>query len=359
MTAPGLEARFVLQRPGFTLDAAFEAPSAGVTALFGPSGCGKTTVFRCVAGLERAGEGFLEVGGEVWQNEAAGVFRPPHRRSVGYVFQEAALFPHRNVAGNLAYGFRRADSPRRLEWEEVIQLLGLARLLDRRPVGLSGGERQRVAIARALLANPGLLLMDEPLSALDREAKAEILPYLERLRDRLALPVLYITHDMGEVARLADRLVLLEEGTVQDTGPLAEMATRLDLPLARGETAEAVVAARVAGHDDDYALTTLEFPGGRLNVARLPHAPGDPVRVRIRARDVSLSRGEPGETSILNVIRARVGGLREDGPEGVMVRLEAGEAVLLARITRRSRDALALQAGAEVFAQIKSAALAG
>ncbi|KPV39671.1 molybdenum ABC transporter ATP-binding protein [Thiohalorhabdus denitrificans] len=358
MTEAALKARFALDRPDFHLEAAFEAPPGGVTALFGPSGSGKTTLLRCVAGLERAPEGYLEVGGTVWQDEDAGLFRPPHRRGVGYVFQEAALLPHRTVTGNLAYGYRRARGPRRLAWGEVIDLLGLEPLLERRPAGLSGGERQRVAIGRALLAGPNLLLLDEPLSALDRAAKAEILPYLERLRDRLALPVLLVSHAVDEVARLADHLVLLEAGHVQGTGPLAEMATRLDLPLAHGEPAEAVVEARVAGHEPGYGLTSLSFPGGRLSVPALDRPPDAPVRVRIRARDVSLTRQPPRETSILNVLTARVADMREEGAEGVMVRLEAGGAPLLARITRKSRDALGLEPGMEVFAQIKGIALA-
>ncbi|MFP4616265.1 MAG: molybdenum ABC transporter ATP-binding protein [Thiohalorhabdus sp.] len=358
MSGAGLRARFALERPGFRLEAAFEAPPRGVTALFGPSGSGKTTALRCVAGLERAPEGYLEVGGAVWQDEKAGVFRPPHRRGVGYVFQEAALLPHRTVAGNLAYGYRRARGPRRLDWAEVVELLGLEPLLERRPAGLSGGERQRVAIGRALLANPVLLLLDEPLSALDRAAKAEILPYLERLRDRLAIPVLLVSHAMDEVARLADHLVLLEGGRVQGAAPLAEMATRLDLPMAHGESAEAVVEARVAGHEPEYGLTVLHFPGGRLTVPALDRPPEAPVRVRIRARDVSLTRHPPRETSILNVLTARVADMQEEGTEGVMVRLKAGGVPLLARITRKSRDSLALEPGMEIHAQIKGIALA-
>jgi molybdate transport system ATP-binding protein len=355
MAAPFLRARFRLRRSGFTLDAAFEAPGSGITALFGPSGSGKTTVLRCLAGLERA-EGELTVAGEAWQSGDR--FLAPHRRAVGYVFQEANLFPHRSVAGNLRYGRDRSgrSGP---GWDEVVALLGLAPLLDRRPHQLSGGQRQRVALGRALLAGPRLLLLDEPLAALDRASRAEILPYLERLRDELGLPAVYVSHSLEEVSRLADRLVLLHDGAVLGSGPLAELATRLDLPLARAEDAEAVIAAQVAGHDDSYGLTYLTFAGGRLAVPRRDLVPGTAVRVGVHARDISLTLDPPGRTSILNVVAATVTELAADGEAGVLVRLDAGGVPLLARITRKSRDQLGLEPGAAVYAQVKSLALAG
>jgi len=352
---PFLRARFRLQRPGFTLDAAFEAPARGVTALFGPSGSGKTTILRCLAGLEHAA-GELRVDGAAWQDGER--FLPPHRRPLGYVFQEGNLFPHRSVAGNLRYGQRRARRPALAE-TEVVELLGLGPLLKRRPHALSGGQRQRVALGRALLAGPRLLLLDEPLSALDRTSRREILPYLERLRDELGLPAVYVSHDLDEVARLADRLVLLGDGTVRGAGTLADMASRLDLPLARAEDAEAVLTATVAGQDPDYGLTYLDFPGGRLSVPRRDLAKGATVRVGIHARDVSLARDRPQRTSILNVFPATVTGLEADGEAGMVARLEAGGIPLLARITRKSRDQLGLEPGTAVYAQVKTVALAG
>ena len=355
MAAPFLKARFRLERRDFLLDAAFEVPGSGITALFGPSGSGKTTVLRCIAGLERA-EGALTVGGDTWQD--TGRFLAPHRRAVGYVFQEASLFPHRTVAGNLRYGRDRARGGR-LEISEVVALLGLEPLLAHRPHQLSGGQRQRVALGRALLAGPRLLLLDEPLSALDRASRAEILPYLERLRDELGLPAVHVSHSLEEVGRLADHLVLLEAGRVRGAGPLPEMATRLDLPIARTEEAEAVVQAEVTGHDPHYGLTYLRFGGGVLTVPRDDLAPGARVRVGLHARDISLALDRPERTSILNVLAATVTELGEDGPTGVLVRLEAGGVPLLARITRKSRDQLGLEPGTAVYAQIKSVALAG
>ncbi|MEF8794123.1 molybdenum ABC transporter ATP-binding protein [Thiohalorhabdus sp.] len=359
MDDPFLDARFRITRPGFTLDAAFDAPGAGITALFGPSGSGKTTLLRCIAGLEREAEGTLEVAGELWQDSRTSRFLASHRRPIGYVFQEANLFPHRSVAGNLRYGAQRVQAsgagPGR---DEVVALLGLGPFMDRRPHQLSGGQRQRVALGRALLTAPRLLLLDEPLAALDRASRAGILPYLERLRDELAIPALYVSHNMAEVTRLADRLVLLEEGAVVGSGPLAEMATRLDLPLARDAEAEAVVEAVVVDHDPAYGLTYLAFPGGRLAVADRDLAACSRIRVGVHARDVSLALDPPGRTSILNVIPATVTGLEPGDAGGVVVRLDASGTPLLARITAKSRDLLGLEPGTAVYAQIKSVALA-
>ena len=354
-----LSARLHMALDRFVLDAELQA-EAGVTALFGPSGSGKTTLLRCLAGLEGGAEGFLEVAGERWQDSERGMFVPPHRRAVGYVFQHTALLPHRRVRANLRYGYDRVPAAdRRVGFDATVALLGLGPLLDRRPARLSGGERQRVAIGRALLASPRLLLLDEPLASLDRAGKADILPFLDRLRRELAVPMVYVTHTTEEVVRLADELVLLESGRVQAAGPLGELATRLDLPLARAEDAEAVVAAQVAEHDDAYGLTYLTFVGGRLAVPRRELAPGTPVRVGVHARDVSLTLDPPERTSILNVVPATVTELAADGEAGVLVRLEAGGVPLLARITRKSRDQLGLAPNTAVYAQVKSVALAG
>ena len=356
-----IEARFRLALGTFTLEADLMAPGRGVTALFGPSGSGKTTLLRCVAGLERAA-GRLSVNGERWQDDTRGLFLPTHRRALGYVFQEASLFPHLSVRRNLEYGWRRLSTDeRRVAFDEAVALLGVAPLLDRDPPGLSGGERQRVAIARALLASPRLLLMDEPLSALDRSSRADILPFLERLHDELAVPVLYVSHALDEVVRLADHLVLLEAGRVRASGPLAEVLARGDLPRAPGEEPESVVEAVVVGHDREFHLTHVAFPGGRISLPRQDRPVGTGVRVRIQARDVSLAMSRAEDTSILNILPARVLAMEEAGPAQLLVQLGLGDpprARLLARITRKSGATLGLKPGVAVYAQVKSVALA-
>jgi molybdate transport system ATP-binding protein len=348
-------------------------PSQGVTALFGPSGCGKTTVLRALAGLERAA-GQVVVDGQVWQDDAQHRFMPAHRRPLGYVIQEAALFPHLSVRANLDFGRRRSAEARTdghaFDIERLVGLLDIGALMDRRPGTLSGGERQRVAIARALATAPRLLLMDEPLAALDAGRKAEILPYLERLHRTLALPIVYVTHALDEAARLADHLVLLEAGRVRAAGPLTDLLARPDLPLARQDEAGVVLAARVDAHDARYALTRITVGGASLWVGQADVAPGEPVRARVLARDVSVSRQPPQETSVLNVLPVELDSLQHDtGTTLLRLRLlrdalpvpaatpAAAPTWLLARITRRSADALALRPGDRLFAQVKGVAL--
>ncbi|WP_456406082.1 molybdenum ABC transporter ATP-binding protein, partial [Thiolapillus sp.] len=260
-----IEVGLKLQQEDFSLDVDLSIPAGGISALFGPSGCGKTTLLRAIAGLERQARGTLRVNGMRWQDQ--GFFLPPHKRSLGYVFQEASLFPHLNVQHNLEYGLKRvANGERKVSLDSAIELLGIGQLLDRKPHQLSGGERQRVAIARALAVSPSLLLMDEPLAALDMVRKQEILPYLESLHSRLEIPVIYVSHSPDEVARLADHLILMADGTISASGPIADMLTRVDLPLAQGNDAEALIEATVAKHDPAYELTYLDFPGGRFTV---------------------------------------------------------------------------------------------
>jgi molybdate transport system ATP-binding protein len=295
-----------------------------------------------------------------WQDDSKGILVATHRRGVGLVFQEACLFPHLTVRGNLDYARRRSRTPPTDgETRSVIDLFDIGPLFDRRATDLSGGERQRVAIARALIAGPRVLLMDEPLASLDVARKAEILPYLERLRDLSAIPILYVSHSLEEVSRLANHLVLFDRGAVIASGPLAETLARLDLPTARLDDASAVIDAHVAFHDELDQLTGLDFHGGRLWVARVDRPSGARVRARVLARDVSLTRERPGPSSILNVLDARVDELQDDGPGRVNVRLSVGggSVPLLARITRRSRDALALEPGISVYASVKSVAL--
>ena len=359
----GIAARFRGALGAFRLDVAFTAPGRGVTALFGPSGCGKTTVLRAAAGLHRFADGALTVEGAVWQDARA--FLPPHRRPVGYVFQEASLFPHLRVRDNLDYGRRRAlkaGAREEIRFDDVVELLGLAPLLARAPGRLSGGERQRVALGRALLSQPRLLLMDEPLSALDRFAREEILPYFERLRARLGVPTLYVTHDFAEVERLADTVVLLEAGRVVASGPLAEVQTRADLPLARLPEAAVTLEAEVTGRDAAYDLTTFAVVGARLFAPGDFGAPGTRVRLRIVASDVALALEAPRATSILNVAPARILELVPQGAAMVTLVLGLGPegtgARILARISRRSADELGVSPGLPVFAQIKGVALA-
>jgi molybdate transport system ATP-binding protein len=348
----------------FSLDADFTAPAKGVTALFGPSGCGKTTVIRCIAGLQRLADGLCVIGGDVWQDRD-GAFLPTHKRPLGYVFQEASLFAHLSVRRNLMFGAPRGDGDSgrgRIAFDEVVELLGVTALLDRAPGKLSGGERQRVAIGRALLSQPKLLLMDEPLSALDRTTKDEILPFLERLRDRLSLPIVYITHSIAEVERLADQIVLMDKGRVIGAGPLDEMQSDPALPLAVARDAAVTLDGVIEAHDGRYGLLTLRVRGGSLIVPAQPAATGEHRRIRVIAGDVSLAREKPGLSSILNVLPARIVSARlVDADEIVAVLAlggDGGGARLLSRLTRKSWELLGLAEGMSVHAQVKAVALA-
>jgi molybdate transport system ATP-binding protein len=350
-----------LPRGAFALDVALSLPSGGVSALFGPSGCGKTTLLRCLAGLERAPGGRVVVDGEVWQDDAAGVFVPTHRRAVGVVFQEASLFEHLDVRANVEFGWRRLPPlQRRVSVDEAVAWTGIEPLLRRMPAGLSGGERQRVAIARALAVSPRLLLMDEPLAALDAARKAEILPAVERLNALSGITIVYVSHAIAEVARLADHVVLMEAGHAVAAGPVAELLSRLDLPLPPGEDAGVVLQGVVGAVDAPWQLARLDVPGAAF-WTRDPALPvGQRIRLRVLARDVSLSLVEQPSSSIVNQIPAQVDAIADDThPSQVLVRLSTrdGASVLLARVTRRSAQALALAPGMAVWAMVKSVAL--
>ena len=298
------------------------------------------------------------MNGEVWQDDKQNL--PTHKRQLGYVFQEASLFPHLSVRTNLEYGLKRTPiAERKVKLELVVEWLGLAHLIDRSdPASLSGGERQRVAMGRALLTSPRILLMDEPLSALDTKSKHEILPYLEKLHRELEIPVFYVSHSLDEVARLADHLVAMENGRVIANGPLREILTRLDLPLANFDDAGAVIEAEVGQQDPTYNLTQLNFSGGRLWVGQMEHQFGDSVRVRVLARDVSIATQLPQGSSITNILPACIAEIRCESSDKVNVLLNIGESqVLLSRITHRSLDLLHLTVGMEVFAQVKTVAL--
>ncbi len=349
------------QLADFTLDLDLTLPARGVSAIVGPSGSGKTTLLRCVAGLEKADQALIEINGNCWQDSQRGLWLPPHKRALGYVFQEASLFDHLSVHGNLDYGRRRSAEPASdKQAAQIIELLGIGHLLQRSTTGLSGGERQRVGIARALLTNPRLLLLDEPLTALDPQRKADILPYLERLHAELDIPLLYVSHSPDEVARLADHLVLLENGTLRASGPLQTLLPRLDLPMAHSDDARSVLHGQVSACDDHYQLLELTLAGSVLKL-RVPHAAlplGQQVRVAVQARDVSLALEKPQHSSVLNQLPARIEAIEPGNhPAQTLVRLALGDNALLARVTRYSADQLQLQPGLNVWVQIKAVAL--
>jgi len=351
-----IEARFQIDRGEFKLDVDLNIPSQGVSSLLGPSGCGKTTLLRAIAGLESSAKGFLKVDDVIWQNDKH--FIPPHQRSLGYVFQEASLFSHLSVRGNLEYGLKRVPkAENKISMDKAIELLAISHLLERKTDQLSGGERQRVAIARALAASPKILLLDEPLAALDLAHKQDIMPYLESLHNELDIPVIYVSHSPDEVARLANHLILLEAGSVKATGAIGDMLTQLDLPLAHGADAEALIEAVVTEHDDEYDLTYMDFAGGRFTVARKELPVGQAVRVRVAARDVSLTLEHQSGTSILNIFPATIDEITSEGNTQVTVRLLVEGVPLLSRITRKSAALLDLRPGKSVYAQAKSVAL--
>ncbi|MGR3573069.1 molybdenum ABC transporter ATP-binding protein [Brevirhabdus sp.] len=352
--------------PGFALDVDFTAPP-GVTALFGRSGSGKSTVVNAVAGLLRPQAGRIALDGRVLCHIGPGadrpVWQPPHRRHLGYVFQEGRLFPHLTVRQNLRYGRwfaarREAARPDRAEFAHVVEMLGIGALLERRPLALSGGEKQRVAIGRALLCRPGLLLMDEPLAALDEARKAEILPYLERLRDDTVVPILFVSHAMSEVARLATTVVVMDAGRVLRAGAATEiLSDPAAVPLLGVREAGSLLTGRLLTHHDD-GLTEVQISAGRLLLPHLPGAPGTRMRIRIEAQDVILSRTRPEGLSALNILPATVSALHVGQGPGVTVQLRAGEDLILARVTRRSATALGLQPGMSCFGVIKSVSVA-
>ncbi len=355
-----IEATLRLQRTGFALEVALALPERGVSALFGPSGCGKTTVLRALAGLDRAA-GRVALGDEVWQDDARGIFVATHRRAIGYVIQEAALFPHLDVRRNLDYGRRRVASPAdRIAIEPIVELLGIGHLMARRTDTLSGGARQRVAIARALASSPRLLLLDEPLAALDAARKAEVLPYLDRLHAQLQIPVVYVSHAVDEVARLAHHLVLIDAGRVVAAGALADVMARLDLPTARGDGAGVVLDGVVAERDATWQLARIEVGAGDFSVWARDHGLplGHALRVRLLARDVSVARAPQTGTSIGNQLAGTIEVIADDEhPALALVRLRVGSSPVVARLTRRSAHALALAPGMAAWAQVKTVAV--
>jgi len=356
-----------LQRPAFALQVQLRLPTQGVTVLWGASGCGKTTLLRCLAGLEHA-DGHVHLQGIALQDDARGIFMPAWQRRVGLVFQEASLFGHLDVRGNLNYGLRRlpaqAQGTARLALDRAIEVLGIGGLLHRRTGTLSGGERQRVAIARALAMQPRLLLLDEPLAALDAARKREVLPWLNALRQHLQLPVVYVTHAPDEVAHLADTLVVLEQGRVRASGPVQAVLASVDVPVHLGDDVGALVTGTVCGGDAQWGLTRLSLPGldaesgAALWVQGLSEAQASPVRLRILARDVSVTLTRAQDTSIQNHLPCTIEQIAASAdPQQALLRLQAGDTRLLARLTTRAVHQLQLQPGQSVWAQIKAVSL--
>ncbi|MEE4143556.1 MAG: molybdenum ABC transporter ATP-binding protein [Halieaceae bacterium] len=342
---------------GFRLQLDCELPDTGITAIYGPSGSGKSTLLDCIAGLRRpAAGGLVRFRGEQWL--APGTFVPPWQRGVAYVFQDGRLFPHLNVQRNLDYAAARRDVSRDgATMEQVVHWLELGGLLGQTPATLSAGQKQRVAIGRALLSSPQLLLLDEPLANLDHSASQQCLAYLQRLARELGVPMLYVSHDIEEVSQLADHLVLLEQGGLVDQGPLLDLCGRLDTRLCREEQAAAIVLGSIREHDPEYGLTELVVEGQTLLIASGETTAGAPRRLRIPARDVSVCRHKPEDSSILNILPVTLTQMEADDSARVLLRLALGSQYLLARITRKSANRLDLQVGDRLFAQIKSAAL--
>jgi molybdate transport system ATP-binding protein len=351
-------AQLQLNYGAFQLNVDLQLPNSGVTVLFGHSGSGKTTLLRCIAGLQHAPNGFLQINDEVWQDSKQKIFLPTHKRNLGYVFQEANLFPHLTVLDNLCYGLKRmGQKTDTVHFLQVMDLLGIAHLMQRLPDQLSGGERQRVAIARALVLNPQILLMDEPLASLDEKRKQEILPFLTRLHQQLKIPVLYVTHSLQEVAQLADYLVLLANGKVQAAGLLADTLSRLDLPQAQDKQASSVWPVKIVEHESEYHLTRVVFAGGELFLPALEAELGTELRVQIYARDVSITLEIATATSILNILPATITDMIDDQNGHRIVRLQVSNQALLAHITCKSAQMLNLQAGMAVYVQIKGTSI--
>ena len=350
-----IECKIKIQLESFMLDANFSIPDRGITVVFGPSGSGKTTLLRAIAGLEKSDKGFLKIGDSVWQKGED--FLATHKRQIGYVFQDAALFDHLDVKGNLNFVVKRAIGLKEDFIESIHNLLEIKTLLNRKTTQLSGGEKQRVAIARALLTNPKILLLDEPLSALDLKRKNEILPYLDSIHNDLEIPILYVTHSQDEMSRLADHLLLIEDGNIVGSGPVNDMLTRFDMPLSHGGDAVSIIEAEVLKRDSEFNLMHLDFLGGQFIVPDNSFPVQTKVRIRVVARDVSLTKSKQVDTSILNIFPAMVQEIVNEGEAQVMVRLQIKETILLACITRKSSYKLRLEKGSEVFVQVKSVAI--
>ncbi len=357
-----IKARFEVVFEGFSLNVALDLPAKGVTTLFGPSGSGKSTLLRCISGLERSPSGYLKVEKEVWQDESHHIFLPPHQRSLGYVFQEPRLFSHLNVQKNLEYGYKRTpQNERRIEWQQIIDMLDIGHLLQRKPHKLSGGEQQRVSIGRALLASPKLLLMDEPLASLDIARKQEVLPFIRKLHDELDIPVIYVSHSLDEVLQITDTMVLLRSGRPVAIGSITELCSELELSQYLGDMSGSVIETTIEAHEEEFGLTRLSFQGGEIFIPKQSIPEGQQQRVHILARNVGISLQKPQETtSFLNILKATVVdvAVSDINSHAVQIKLDVG-VPLLASISRKSLHVLELKVGQSCYAMIKTVSLAG
>ncbi|MFW7380863.1 MAG: molybdenum ABC transporter ATP-binding protein [Oligoflexus sp.] len=347
------------QVPGFAFNCTFQFPFQGVTAVFGRSGSGKTSFLRCLAGLEQGASGQVFVGDDCWQDDRENIFLPPHKRPLAYVFQEPSLFHHLSIRQNLEYGWRRLKPEQRYVcWEQVIETLNLKHLLDRKPEKLSGGERQRVAIGRAILTSPSLLLMDEPLAALDLKSKLEILNYLEALRMQMAIPIIYVSHSIRETLRLADYLILLEQGKIQMSGELEDLLSEQPHLFDSPDETSCVLTTLALDWDPEFQMQTLDFHGERIFITNSQaYTPGRRIRLQIQARDVSISLDKTNKTSILNRMQAEVVSVKETDAGQVLIELNCRGYPLFSGITRKSAEQLNLRPNMIVIAQIKAVSI--
>lgn len=355
-----LKASFEVQFGGFELKTELNVLARGVVTLFGQSGSGKSTILRCLAGLERSKSGFMQLGDEIWQDESQNIFLPTHKRPLGYVFQEPRLFNHLSVKSNLEYGFKRTPSQqRRLEWDQIIDLLAISHLLDRKPQRLSMGEQQRVAIGRALLASPELLLMDEPLASLDIARKREVLPFIKKLHDELDIPVIYVSHSLQEVLQITDTMVLIRDGEVIASGSLSQLCSELELSQYLGDMSGSVIETTIEAHEPEFGLSRLVFHGGQLYVPQQDFEVGHAQRVHVLARNVGIALQKPeATTSFLNIMPATVVDVAvpDIASHAVQIKLDVG-VPLLANISRKSLHTLRLEPGQQVYALIKAVSL--
>jgi molybdate transport system ATP-binding protein len=353
-----IQARVNVNYPGYTLSADLNLPAEGITAFFGPSGAGKSTLLRVIAGLERGRDCTIRMGDDIWHDDARNIFIPTHQRPIGFVFQDVHLFEHLDVQHNLEFGMKRVPvAQRTIALDHLIDLLGISHLMQRPPSTLSGGERQRVGIARALATSPRVLLLDEPLAALDLPRKLEIMPYLERLNVSLKIPMIYVSHAIDEVARLTDHMIILDHGKVIASGSTETMLTRLDLPLAFGDTAAAIVDGHVIDRDPAFKLACVQFPGGQFFLLNESAKIGQRVRLRIQARDVSLTLTPQTGSSILNCLPVTISDLAAEATGQVIVGLDTNGTRLLCRITKKSASVLKLEMGKRLYAQVKGVAI--
>ena len=342
------------------IDTQFTTEAGTVTALFGPSGAGKTTVINMIAGLVKPQIGRITINDEVLFDSNSAIDQPPDKRGVGYVFQENLLFPHLTVKGNLCYGQKLTPKiDRYVNFDEVIELLGISTLLARRPASLSGGEKKRVALGRSLLANPRVLLMDEPLAGLDTHRKHEILPFIEGIRQEVQLPIVYVSHDIGEVLRLSDQIALIENGRTVLVGPSETVANHADARRLIGKNdPSTIVSGTVTSQDSGFGLTNLETQAGLIRIPEIKIPPGSPIRLRLHSRNISIALSKPRDISILNVLPGTIENIEQIDGSAVDVQIRiATRIVILARITSLARKNLNLSIGTSVFALIKSVAV--